>query len=167
MIGIMDAKNLTLLKKEKGCYILSMWSMQCFLHKKLDSNLSNMQQVQHKNSPTTSFVFNLTNNHWCMMESMKKWIERIDRPNLQTHMWKVGTSCKEVMSTSTIKCWSSGMGLGRIDKLQLFTQTCTNPTRGDQCIIIALLVLGRAMGNFGLTRLTTAWTWGKPPPSPL
>ncbi len=23
------------------------------------------------------------------------------------------------------------------------------------------------MGKFGLTRLTTAWTWGKPPPSPL
>jgi hypothetical protein len=28
-------------------------------------------------------------------------------------------------------------------------------------------VLGRATSKLGLTRLTTAWTWGKPPPSPL
>jgi hypothetical protein len=27
-------------------------------------------------------------------------------------------------------CWSSGMGLGRIDKLQLLTQTCTKSTQG-------------------------------------
>jgi hypothetical protein len=27
-------------------------------------------------------------------------------------------------------CWSSGMGLGRIDKLQLLTRTCTKPTQG-------------------------------------
>jgi hypothetical protein len=39
-----------------------------------------------------------------MLEPMKKWIERIDHPYLQTHMRGVGTSCKEVMSTSTIKC---------------------------------------------------------------
>ncbi len=28
-------------------------------------------------------------------------------------------------------------------------------------------MLGRGMGKFGHTRLTTAWTWGKPPPPPL
>jgi hypothetical protein len=28
-------------------------------------------------------------------------------------------------------------------------------------------MLGQATGKFGLTRLTTARTWGKPPPSPL
>jgi hypothetical protein len=28
-------------------------------------------------------------------------------------------------------------------------------------------MLGRATGKLELTRLTTAWTWGKPPPSPL
>ncbi len=39
------------------------------------------------------------------------------------------------------------MGLGRIDKLQLLTWTCTKPTQGGQCIIGAPLVLGRAMGN--------------------
>jgi len=27
-------------------------------------------------------------------------------------------------------CWSYGMELGKIDKLQLFTQTCTKPTQG-------------------------------------
>ncbi len=26
---------------------------------------------------------------------------------------------------------------------------------------------GRATGKHGLTRLTIAWTWGNPPPSPL
>jgi hypothetical protein len=27
-------------------------------------------------------------------------------------------------------CWSSGMGLGRINKLQLLTWTCIKPTQG-------------------------------------
>jgi len=39
------------------------------------------------------------------------------------------------------------MGLGRIDKLHLLTQACTKPTQGGSCIVGALLVLGRAMGN--------------------
>jgi hypothetical protein len=39
-------------------------------------------------------------------------------------------------------CWSFGMGLGRIDKLQLFTRTYTKPTWGGWCIIGAPLVLG-------------------------
>ncbi len=41
-------------------------------------------------------------------------------------------------------CWSSRMGLGRIDKLQLPTRTCTKPTQSGQCIVEAFLVLGRA-----------------------
>jgi hypothetical protein len=59
------------------------------------------------------------------------------------------------------------MGLGRIDKLQLFTRTYTKPTQSGYCIVGTLLVLRRATGNLGLTRFTTVWTWGKPPPSPL
>jgi hypothetical protein len=39
------------------------------------------------------------------------------------------------------------MGLGRIDKLQSFTRTCTKPTQSGLCIVGALLVLGRAIGN--------------------
>jgi len=27
-------------------------------------------------------------------------------------------------------CWSSGMGLGRVDKLHSLTRTCTKPTQG-------------------------------------
>jgi len=27
-------------------------------------------------------------------------------------------------------CWSSGMGLGRVDKLHSLTQACTKPTQG-------------------------------------
>ncbi len=37
----------------------------------------------------------------------------------------------------------------------------------NQCIVQALLVLGRTTGKLGLAKLTMAWTWGKPPPSPL
>jgi hypothetical protein len=39
------------------------------------------------------------------------------------------------------------MGLGRIDKLQLLTRTCTKPTQSDKCIVGTLLVLGWTMGN--------------------
>ncbi len=44
-------------------------------------------------------------------------------------------------------CWSSGMGLGRVDKLYSLTRACTQPTQGDQCIVGTPLVLRRAMGN--------------------
>jgi len=44
-------------------------------------------------------------------------------------------------------CWSSGMGLGKVDKLHSFTRACTQPIEGGQCIVGAPLVLGRAMGN--------------------
>ncbi len=58
-------------------------------------------------------------------------------------------------------------GTRKSDKHQLLTWICTKPTQGGQCLVRALLVLGRATGKLGLTRLTTARTWGKPPPSPL
>ncbi len=35
------------------------------------------------------------------------------------------------------------------------------------CIVGTLLVHKQATSKHKLTRLTTAWTWGKPPPSPL
>ncbi len=44
-------------------------------------------------------------------------------------------------------CWSSGMGLGGVDKLHSLTWACTQPTQGGQCIVGALLVLRRATGN--------------------
>ncbi len=44
-------------------------------------------------------------------------------------------------------CWSSGMGLGRIDKLHSLTWACTQPTQSGQCIIGVPLVLRRATGN--------------------
>ncbi len=44
-------------------------------------------------------------------------------------------------------CCSSGMGLGRIDKLHSLTRACTQPTQSGQCIVGAPLVLGRATGN--------------------
>ncbi len=44
-------------------------------------------------------------------------------------------------------CWSSGMGLGRVDKLHSLTRACTQPTQSGQCIVGTPLVLGRATGN--------------------
>ncbi len=44
-------------------------------------------------------------------------------------------------------CWSSGMGLGRVDKLHSLTPACTQPTQSGQCIVGAPFVLSRAMGN--------------------
>jgi hypothetical protein len=35
------------------------------------------------------------------------------------------------------------------------------------CVVGAHLVHGRVTSKHGLTKLTTTWTWGKPPPSPL
>ncbi len=65
-------------------------------------------------------------------------------------------------------CWSSGMGLGRVTSFSI-THSNMHPT--NHKLVSSLsgtpLVLGWVMGDFGLTRLTTAWTWGKPPPSPI
>jgi len=35
-------------------------------------------------------------------------------------------------NTSRVRgaCWSSGMGLGKVDKLHSLTRTCTQPTQG-------------------------------------
>ncbi len=44
-------------------------------------------------------------------------------------------------------CWSSGMGLGRVDKLHSLTRACTQLTQSGQCKVGAPLVLGRTTGN--------------------
>ncbi len=44
-------------------------------------------------------------------------------------------------------CWSSRMGLQRVDKLHSLTRACTQPTQNGQCIVGAPLVLGQATGN--------------------
>ncbi len=59
-------------------------------------------------------------------------------------------------------------GTKKNDKLQLLTSTCIKPTNKlVSSFSGAILVLGQAMGNYGLTRFTTARTRGKPPPSPI
>jgi len=59
-------------------------------------------------------------------------------------------------------------GTRKSDKIYLFTRTCIKPTNKlVSSLSRAPLVLGQATGNFGLTWLTTAWTRGKPPPSPI
>jgi hypothetical protein len=64
--------------------------------------------------------------------------------------------------------WSSEMGLGRMTSYQLLTRICIQPTNKlVSSLSGAPLVLGQATGDSGLTRLTTARIWGKPPPSPI
>jgi hypothetical protein len=64
-------------------------------------------------------------------------------------------------------CWSSEMGLGRgqalVTHLNLH-QTTNNLVSSHSG---TPLVLGQAAGNSGFTRLTTAQTRAKPPPSPI
>jgi hypothetical protein len=64
-------------------------------------------------------------------------------------------------------CWSSKMELRRM-KSNIFTHLNLHQTNQQvgQYIVGTPLVLGRVMGDLGLTRLTTAQTRGKPPPSP-
>ncbi len=64
-------------------------------------------------------------------------------------------------------CWSFEMGLGRMTSNHSLTWTCTNQTTSWLMHSRNTLVLGRAMGKFGFTRLTMVRTWGKPPSSPL
>jgi hypothetical protein len=59
-------------------------------------------------------------------------------------------------------CWSSGMGLGKVDKLHSLTGACTQPTQGGYYIVARM-----NHGQHGHTILTTARTWEKPLPSPL
>jgi hypothetical protein len=60
------------------------------------------------------------------------------------------------------------VGLGRMTSDYSLIGTCTKPTHKLINIVLgAPLVLGRATSNFGLTKLTTTWTRGKPPPSPI
>jgi hypothetical protein len=44
-------------------------------------------------------------------------------------------------------CWSSGMGLRRVDKLHSLRRACTQPTQSGECIVGTPLVLGRATSN--------------------
>jgi hypothetical protein len=44
-------------------------------------------------------------------------------------------------------CWSSGMGLGRVDKFHLLTRACTQPTQSGWCIVGTPLVLEQTTGN--------------------
>jgi len=63
-------------------------------------------------------------------------------------------------------CWSSGMGLRKVDKLVHPHGPAHNP---HKWLVHSWSTFGARMshGQHGHTRLTTARIWGKPPPSPL
>jgi hypothetical protein len=63
-------------------------------------------------------------------------------------------------------CWSSGVGLGKIDKLIHSHGPAHNPHKVVSAKLEHLWCEDNH-GQHGHTRLTTARTWGKPPPSPL
>ncbi len=65
-------------------------------------------------------------------------------------------------------CWSFEIRTKKSDKHYLLIQTYIKPTnKSISSLSRAPLALGQATGNSGLTRLTTAQTRGKPPPSPI
>ncbi len=63
-------------------------------------------------------------------------------------------------------CWSFRMGLRRIDKLIHSHGPAHNPHKVVSAQLEHLWCQDNH-GQHGHTRLTTARTWGKPPPSPL
>ncbi len=63
-------------------------------------------------------------------------------------------------------CWSSKMGLGRIDKLIHSHGPAHNPHKVVSAKLEHLWCQD-SHGQHGHTKLTTARTWGKPPPSLL
>jgi len=64
-------------------------------------------------------------------------------------------------------CWSSRMGLGKGTSFSYILEpTSSQPNKLITSHSKAPLVLGQATGDSRLTRLITAQTWGKAPPSP-
>jgi len=61
--------------------------------------------------------------------------------------WKKARSLPHSTLRGRGACWSSGMGLGRVDKLHSLARACTKCTQGGQCVVGALLVLGQATSN--------------------
>ncbi len=77
-------------------------------------------------------------------------LERLKCESKQKTMEERGVEACS-LARSTLKgrgaCWSSKMGLGRVDKLHSLTRACTKPTQGGQCVVGTLLVLGRVTSN--------------------
>jgi hypothetical protein len=59
------------------------------------------------------------------------------------------------------------MGTRMSDKRVNYSHEPTQIKQVGRCVIGAILVHERATNIHELTRLTTAQTWGRPPPSPL
>jgi hypothetical protein len=74
-----------------------------------------------------------------------------------------------VRSTSAVKGRVGAPGWDYEDwqANQLLTQICINQTTSWLMRNCNTLVHGRTTGKHRLIILTTTWTWGKPPPSPL
>jgi hypothetical protein len=86
--------------------------------------------------------------------------------NERTRSW--GTLLGSQHFGSRGACWSFGMGIRKSDKQVNYSHRLAQAKQQvGQCVVKTFLVHKRAMGKHGLTRLITAWTWGKPSPSPL
>jgi len=72
-------------------------------------------------------------------KGLKCIIDALPTPS-RTQMWvqieniKKGGVGAHSLAHNTLRgrgaCWSSGMGLGRVDKFHSLTQACTQPTQG-------------------------------------
>ncbi len=114
----------------------------------------------------------------CVSKPTKAWLTRSQAPwQTQTKPnygnngkgWVFGARSQLLaLQKGRGACWSSEMGLGKMRNNSL-TQVNLHKTNKQvgQHKVGAPLVLGKAMGDLGLTRLTTAQIRGKPPPSPI
>jgi hypothetical protein len=86
--------------------------------------------------------------------------------NRRTRSWGTLLGSKHFQGRGA--CWSSRMGTRKSDKQVNYSH---GPAQTKQqvgyCVVGTLLVHGQITSKHRLTRLITARTWGKPPPSPL
>ncbi len=134
----------------KGCFILT-----CTRHYKLNGELSNID------APTNSLKYSNANPK---VKTMKKKFGVCSLTRMTHSQFLEGFKCESKQKTmeeggvnarslayNILRgrgvCWSSRMGLRRIDKLHSLTHACRKPTQGGQCIVGRPQVLGRATGN--------------------
>ncbi len=95
-------------------------------------------------------------------------MDSIASPNVKIVKGKGVGACSLARNTLGVEGHVGALGWDQEDcqALQVLTRTCTNTTSW-LVRSWSTLVHRRATGDHGLTRLTTAWTWEKPPRSPL
>ncbi len=86
----------------------------------------------------------------------------------QRNCLKLG-ACSQLSTLKGVEGRAEAPGWDQEEGQALLSYSDLHPTNHKlvSSLFGAPLLLGRTTGDFGLTRLTTAQTWRKPPPSPI